>query len=919
MLRLLPIRFCPPVILWGLWVMVASAAGQTPVITSQPQSETVALGSLIDISVSVDPASVDENVSYQWYAYGAADGLPQLGGTTSSISYLATTWLMAGTFYVVISDNGNSVTSQTATLAISGVQAPSLAGQPSDASVELGGDVLLAFPVTGTGPFEYQWYFNGAPVFSSPQVADITPLQTTAQITYFIQVTSASAGSYYATAWNSAGTVTSNSVNVTVAQPPIPEISIQPMSGTVDQGSGFAFSVFASVPGSNDSDLNGLSYQWYFNGSLLAGATASDLNLFPTTLSQAGTYYVVVSDITGSVTSASATLTVTGVSTVAITSQPQSQTTTLGTTVTFSTSASGSGTLTYSWYQNNAAAVIGTGPTLTLSNVQASDQGEYYCSVTNGSYSASSVEATLSLASVGVNPTIVDQPGPQSGPVGGTASFNVYAIAAGNLTYQWYFNGLPVAGAIQDNLAFPSLTVANAGSYTVEVTSPYGATLSVAASLTVTGTGLPTPAPTQAPSSVAPTPTPTPTSAPSSTPTPTPTPSQAPKPTPAPEAPVGNFSQPQSQTIASGSTVTFTVGAPQSGVNYQWFYNESPLSDTAAAYAGLAARAEGGGESISGSDSPRLLINGATASANGRYACQITGSTGAVMSTAATLEVSATTDPGRLINISCRSLVGTSANILIAGFAIGGSGTSGAQPLLIRASGPTLAPFGISGVLPDPALALFNAKEVLQMSDTGWNGNQAVAAADSLVGAFAWTDPSSADSALVASLGSGAYTAQVVGASNDTGVALVEVYDATAAGSHTAASPRLINISARIEVGTGQDILIAGFVIGGTTSKTVLIRASGPALVPFGVAGVLAKPALALYDATSTELTSNIGWQGDTQLSQVAAAVGAFSWGAIATPDSALLITLAPGAYTAQVQGADGGSGIALIEVYEVP
>jgi hypothetical protein len=124
-------------------------------------------------------------------------------------------------------------------------------------------------------------------------------------------------------------------------------------------------------------------------------------------------------------------------------------------------------------------------------------------------------------------------------------------------------------------------------------------------------------------------------------------------------------------------------------------------------------------------------------------------------------------------------------------------------------------------------------------------------------------------------------------------------------------------------VGTGANILIAGFVVGGTTSKTVLLRASGPALAPFGVSGTLSDPQLSLYrsnaDGTSTLLSSNTGWGGNAQIAAAAGSVGAFRWGSQGTPDSAILVTLPPGAYTAQVQGASGDTGIALVEAYDVP
>jgi hypothetical protein len=148
------------------------------------------------------------------------------------------------------------------------------------------------------------------------------------------------------------------------------------------------------------------------------------------------------------------------------------------------------------------------------------------------------------------------------------------------------------------------------------------------------------------------------------------------------------------------------------------------------------------------------------------------------------------------------------------------------------------------------------------------------------------------------------------------------MYDATPGGTYTATTPRLINISARVEVGTGASVLIAGFVIGGATSETVLIRASGPALDPFDLTGTLPDPMLSLYqsnsDGSNTLLQSNTGWGGSPQIALTAANVGAFSWGTTATPDSAILVTLPPGAYTAEVAGSSGDSGIALVEVYEV-
>jgi hypothetical protein len=203
-------------------------------------------------------------------------------------------------------------------------------------------------------------------------------------------------------------------------------------------------------------------------------------------------------------------------------------------------------------------------------------------------------------------------------------------------------------------------------------------------------------------------------------------------------------------------------------------------------------------------------------------------------------------------------------------------------------------------------------------TNNGWGGNPAVASAAASVGAFSWNNATSHDSALIENLPNGPYTTQIAGQSGDTGAALVEVYDETPSGTYTPTSPRLVNILTRVKVGSGGGTLIAGFVIGGSTARTVLIRASGPALASFGVSGALPDPQLVLYSG-STELASNSGWGGEMEIASTAAAVSAFAWNDPASHDSAILVTLPPSPYTAQASGANGDIGVALVEVYEVP
>jgi hypothetical protein len=219
-------------------------------------------------------------------------------------------------------------------------------------------------------------------------------------------------------------------------------------------------------------------------------------------------------------------------------------------------------------------------------------------------------------------------------------------------------------------------------------------------------------------------------------------------------------------------------------------------------------------------------------------------------------------------------------------------------------------------------LQLFDPTQAMIASNGGWGASPNIAAAAAAVGAFSWGTTASHDAALDVSLPSGPFTVQISGQSGDTGDALVEIYDATSASVYTSSMPRLVNLSARVQVGTGANALFVGFVIRGSTALTVLIRASGPAIAaaPFVVPGVLPDPQLTLVDqATGATITSNSGWGGNAVISEIATAAGAFAWQNPASHDSALVITLPPGQYTAQVAGSSGDSGVAIAEVYEVP
>ncbi len=198
----------------------------------------------------------------------------------------------------------------------------------------------------------------------------------------------------------------------------------------------------------------------------------------------------------------------------------------------------------------------------------------------------------------------------------------------------------------------------------------------------------------------------------------------------------------------------------------------------------------------------------------------------------------------------------------------------GDKPLLLRGVSPTLGDFGVNGAIADPRLGLFSGETQTQSND---NWDASVAGIFQTVGAFALPS-SSLDAALVTTVSSGSYTAQITGNGGTTGIALAEIYDT--ASPMDESSPRLINISARSQVGNGDDILVAGFVIGGEGSKSLLIRGVGPTLGDFGVAGALADPQLTLFrsqDGSSTQLQTNDNWDSGT-ISATADRVGAFEF-----------------------------------------
>lgn len=374
--------------------------------------------------------------------------------------------------------------------------------------------------------------------------------------------------------------------------------------------------------------------------------------------------------------------------------------------------------------------------------------------------------------------------------------------------------------------------------------------------------------------------------------------------------------QPSSVTAATGSSFSLSVGAVGPGVlSYQWYLNGSAIAGAV--------------------NSTYTVVSAATTDA-GSYTVSVTGASGSVSSAAATVTVYVTTGPtSRLVNISTRAQVGTGGSIAIAGIHVdGASGVT--KTVLVRGIGPALSQFGLSGVLASPTIAVYDTSGAVIVSNTGWGNapvagpssvaaafRQATAADMSQVGAFSLAS-GTADSAVVVSLPSGSYTIELSGVNAAVGIGLVEVYE-----MNNSDPDILTDISTRAQVGTGGNALIAGFVVAGTQSKTVLVRGIGPTLgSTFGVSGSLAQPVVSVYDGNSLLIASDTGWgnapvkgisTSTATFRQATAAdmsgAGAFSLNA-GSLDSAMVLVLPPGNYSAWITGAGSTTGVALAEVY---
>ena len=248
--------------------------------------------------------------------------------------------------------------------------------------------------------------------------------------------------------------------------------------------------------------------------------------------------------------------------------------------------------------------------------------------------------------------------------------------------------------------------------------------------------------------------------------------------------------------------------------------------------------------------------------------------------------------------------MGTGDKVSIGGIIIT---EGGAKRVLLRAIGPSLANFGITDPLADPVLELHAGDGSLITSNDNWTDSPQMADIE----ATGLAPTSDLEPAVIATLDPGLYTAIVNGKDGGTGVGLVEAYDLD-----QSVASQLGNISTRGFVETGDNVMIGGFILGPDEAQNanVLMRAIGPSLTDFGVTDALADPVLELHDANGALLVDNNDWK-ESQQAEIEAT------GLQPTNDleSAILMTLAPGGYTAIVAGSGGSTGVALVEIYRLP
>jgi hypothetical protein len=353
-----------------------------------------------------------------------------------------------------------------------------------------------------------------------------------------------------------------------------------------------------------------------------------------------------------------------------------------------------------------------------------------------------------------------------------------------------------------------------------------------------------------------------------------------------------------------GGLLPFVTGVVYRDLNNNGFYDAGEgvggVTVTIANVSSYAVTASAGGYSVPvpGSGNYTLTFSGGSAPTIQKTVSVINGQNAKadyIVTGSATPTPTPSPGPTKLANIATRALVGTGANVLIGGFIVTGTQS---KAVIVRGIGPSLP---LPDKLLDPTLELHNASG----ATIGLNDDWGQSANSAAIAASGFAPANENESAILTNLAPGSYTVILSGANQTSGTAVVEVYDLD-----TAADSKLANISTRASVQTGDNILIGGLIVVGTSAADVIVRAIGPSLP---VPGAIADPTLELRDASGTLLASNDNWRSTQQTEIVNTGVAPTS-----DAESAIVISFLPGSYTAIVRGANGTTGVAVVETYQL-
>ncbi|MFM8337383.1 MAG: immunoglobulin domain-containing protein, partial [Opitutaceae bacterium] len=588
-----------------------------------------------------------------------------------------------------------------------------------------------------------------------------------------------------------------------------------------------------------------------------------------------------------------------------ITRQPSGTSVAAGQSVALSVEVSGSPVISYQWRRDGVALAGATSATLNLGAVSAGSAGSYDVMVANSAGHVASRPATVSVPAAAVAPAITAQPVSLTVTPGSAATFAVTATGSAPLVYEWRRDGVAVPGATEATLFLPAVYATSAGGFSVVVSNSAGSVTSSSATLTVSSAAV---------------------------------------------SPVIT-TQPASQSVAAGGSATLSVVATGTApLAYQWRKD---------------------GAAIAGATRDSYALSSFTAAAAGSYSVVVSNSAGSVTSSPAVVSLAASTGLSGAVFGTFAGDAGSFAlwvradrTAVFLGFLRSGGrallnrtaeiGADGRFQFSLESSPSGGAVTGVSGVLSvDGSVNGTLAGAGIAISAPARTASSATSA---LAGYYAAGEPNGSSVAhtivgaggesyvlIVANSGieagrgtAGADGAITVATGSSTVAGSVQRENATVvlASQRPSGSPasfvganderrtvreKLLNISTRSDTtGAEGNALIAGFVIGGSTPKRVLVRAIGPSLAPFGVTGALPAARLELFRGQTSLAVSN-DWGSASGASSVAAAaarLGAFALDA-ASRDAAVLIELAPGAYTAVMTGQGSAGGVGLVEVYD--